>query len=51
MKCLSKGAEERYQTGFELADALLAFLRNAAPNDLRAAWLARRSVNAALASA
>jgi serine/threonine protein kinase len=51
MKCLTKSAEERYQTGFQLADALLAFLREErAPNDMRAAWLARRTGNAAVVS-
>jgi serine/threonine-protein kinase len=44
MKCLAKSAAERYQTGFELADALLTYLNGAAaPAELRTAWFARRS--------
>lgn len=45
MRCLAKGAGERYQTGFELADALLGFLAtagHATPAEQRAAVLARR---------
>ncbi len=44
MKCLAKSVDERYQTGFELADAILSYLGAAnAPSELRAAWFARRS--------
>ncbi len=51
MKCLFKSAEERFQTGFELADALLAFLRDErAPNGTRAAWLARHGTGTATLS-
>lgn len=50
MKCLAKSADERYQTGFQLADALLGFLRTGAPNEARAAWLARRTGSAAVVS-
>lgn len=50
MKCLAKQAVERYQTGNDLADALIAFLaeRNGAHD--RAAFLARRTASAAVAS-
>ncbi len=44
MRCLSKAPAMRYARGYELADALIAFLRNApdaAPN-YRSALLARR---------
>jgi serine/threonine protein kinase len=51
MKCLTKNADERYQTGFQLADALLGFLRTeGSPNEGRAAWLARRTGSAAIVS-
>lgn len=51
MKCLAKDARERYQTGFELADSLLGFLSaHGLPNEVRAAWFARRSGGAAVAS-
>ncbi len=44
MKCLAKSADERYQTGFELADALLQHLNAAAPPDeLRLAFYARHT--------
>ena len=44
MKCLAKRAEERYQRGNELADALLTYLQDQrAPVDSRAGWLARLS--------
>ncbi len=33
MKCLAKAADERYQTGFELADALLQFLSGAGSSE------------------
>lgn len=41
MKCLSKQAVDRYDRGFELADALIAFLGQAAGADLRAARSSR----------
>ena len=43
MRCLAKSAADRYQTGFDLADALLGFLRAVGgAGELRAAWLTRR---------
>ena len=46
MKCLSKDANERYQTGFELADALLGFMATGASADeSRLAFYARRTGN------
>jgi eukaryotic-like serine/threonine-protein kinase len=49
MKCLAKAADERFQTGFDLADALLGYLQGATPSvDLRNAWFARRSGSAAV---
>jgi serine/threonine-protein kinase len=51
MKCLAKQANERYQTGVELADALLAFLvRHDAVGQHRSAFLARRTASAAVAA-
>ncbi len=51
MKCLAKKAEERYQSGFELADALLAYLMaSGTPAELRTAWFARRTGSAAVSS-
>ncbi len=52
MKCLAKQADERYQTGFALADALLGYLgaNPATPTELRSATLSRRTANAAVAS-
>ncbi|WP_373067467.1 serine/threonine-protein kinase [Gemmatimonas sp.] len=43
MKCLSKQAVDRYDRGFELADALIAFLGQAPGADLRAARSSRPS--------
>jgi eukaryotic-like serine/threonine-protein kinase len=44
MKCLEKQAVDRYDRGFELADALLGFLNGAAaPAELRIAQGARRA--------
>lgn len=41
MKCLSKQAADRYDRGFELADALIAFLGQAPGTELRAARASR----------
>ncbi len=46
MRCLAKSVDERYQTGFRLADALIAYLAaegKAANDEYRMAWVARRS--------
>jgi serine/threonine-protein kinase len=45
MRCLAKPADARFQTGAELADALLGFLVSigAPPGETRAAWFARRA--------
>ena len=44
MKCLAKPANERYDRGFDLADALMGFLSSAGnTSDLRNAHAARRS--------
>jgi hypothetical protein len=44
MRCLAKSPAERFQSGFELADALLEYLGAAdAPDQRRAAWYARKS--------
>ena len=43
MTCLQKAAGDRYDRGFELADALIAFLGHAASAELRAARASRPS--------
>ena len=44
MRCLAKPADQRYQTGAELADALLAHLLTiGSAGEMRSAWFARRS--------
>jgi serine/threonine-protein kinase len=44
MKCLAKSADERYQTGFQLADALQTYLTGAATTDeSRLAFYARNT--------
>ena len=45
MRCLAKSADDRFQTGGDLADALLALLAasGATGAELRPAWFARRS--------
>jgi serine/threonine-protein kinase len=46
MRCLAKSVDERYQTGYRLADALIAYLAaegKGAGEDHRLAWVARRS--------
>ncbi|MCC6318796.1 MAG: protein kinase [Gemmatimonadaceae bacterium] len=51
MRCLAKAADDRYQTGNELADALLSFLAQGDNRSgQRAAFLARRTASAAVAS-
>jgi serine/threonine-protein kinase len=43
MKCLAKSADERYQSGFQLADALQAFLGGASADESRVAFYARNT--------
>jgi eukaryotic-like serine/threonine-protein kinase len=46
MRCLAKSVDERYQTGYRLADALISYLAaegRGASEDHRLAWVARRS--------
>ena len=51
MKCLAKSADERYQTGFQLCDALQGFLGgNATAEDSRLAFYARNTGAAATAT-
>ena len=51
MRCLAKPAADRFQSGFELADALLAYLNTAgAPSEQRAARFARRTASPSLVS-
>jgi serine/threonine-protein kinase len=51
MRCLAKSPAERYQTGFELADALLAYLAaTGGPAEVRAASYARMSGGAVAAT-
>ena len=50
MRCLAKNAAERFQSGFELADALIAYLAAAgAPDQHRTAWYARRTGSTVIA--
>jgi hypothetical protein len=44
MKCLAKSADDRYRRGTELADALLAWLREVPggdPSAVRSPWVSR----------
>ena len=51
MRCLAKPAADRYQTGFELADALLNYLlNNGTAAEQRTAWFSRHSGAAAVTS-
>ena len=51
MRCLAKPADARYQTGAELADALLAYLVTlGSSGETRAAWFARRGGGAPAAT-
>jgi serine/threonine-protein kinase len=49
LRCLAKSADDRYRRGTELADALLAWLREAPggdPGAVRSPWVARLSGSA-----
>ncbi len=51
MKCLAKPTAERYQTGNDLADALLNYLMNSGSGaEQRSAWFARHTGAAAVTS-
>jgi hypothetical protein len=51
MKCLAKTADERFQTGFQLSDALQAFLSGSgSPEDSRLAFYARNTGGSATAT-
>ena len=52
MKCLAKSADDRYQRGMDLADALIRYLADAPGSSAeRLSWLARRSGTEGLAQA
>jgi serine/threonine protein kinase len=52
MRCLAKSADARYQTGFELADALLGYVRaTGSEGEQRVAALARHAGGGALSVA
>lgn len=49
MKCLAKAAADRFQSGFDLADALMAYLGSTdATDETRSAFYARRTGSAAV---